>query len=172
MKRDWLWDRKTSISRAKAVLKNPADREFFILAPLLLARKNNPKEVFREYLDPRIFCRNWPAIKKRMRQDKWIEPRIVFWQAVYENLADKYRKRGIVFRKGQAATKDVLYEEVGRKISVARRRQGLSQKKLAKRLGVSQQLISRIERGNENTSLATLRKVSGALNKRIEIEFV
>jgi len=171
MRSDWLWDRKMSARRAKKILKDPESREFFVLAPLLLARKNDPKEVFGEYLDPLVFCRNWFAIKKKMRQDRWTEPRIIFWQAIYEHLIDKYRKAGMAFRKSAKAYGDTLYEEVGKKISAARKKERLSQEALADKIGVSQQLVSRIERGGENLSLGTLRNVSRALNKKLGIEF-
>ena len=172
MKNDWLWDRKINISHAKRILKDPKQNNFLLLAALLLSRKNNPKEVFKNYLDPLLFCKYWAIIKKRMRKDKWSEPRIVFWQAIYEKLMDKYRKRGISFRKDTLAVKNPLCEKTGRQIRNIRQEQGLSQKELARKLGVSQQLVSRIEKGNENISLYTLSNISHALGNKIEINFV
>lgn len=171
MKDNWLWDRKINVSHARRALKNPQDKNFILLAALLLARKNEPKDVFENYLDPLLFCKNWAIIKKRMRKDKWNEPRIVFWQAVYEKLLDKYRGRGIVFKKETPFIKDPLCEKIGKEIRGIRRMQGLSQKEVAKKLGVSQQLISRIEKGKENVSLHTLNNMSRALGKEIDIKF-
>ena len=139
------------------------------MAALLLSRKNTPDEVFKNYLDPIVFCRYWPAIKRKMRQDKWSEPRIIFWQAIYEKLLDRYRSQGLTFRKEASLARNSLCGVLGKKIRDARKKQGLSQKKLAKRLGISQQLISRIEKGGENMSLRTLSSISRALGKRIEI---
>jgi len=48
---------------------------------------------------------------------------------------------------------------------------GLSQKDFAKKIGVSQQLISRIEQGRENVSLGTLDNISRALGKELRINF-
>ena len=168
---NWLWDRKISDAGARKTLKSPDSKGFIMLSALLLSRKNDPHEVFKKYLDPLIFCKQWTLIKKKMRQDKWSEPRIVFWQAVYENMADKYHKKGISFRREISKVKEPLCQNVGKKIDMIRLEQGLSQKELAKKMGVSQQLISRIEMGNENVSLSTLNAIARALDKKIEIGF-
>ncbi len=172
MKNDWLWDRKISVSQAKRILKDPKRNNFVFLAALLLSRKNDPKEVFGDYIDPLIFCKYWAAIKKRMRADKWNDARIVFWQAIYEKLLEKYRGKGVSFRKESLKIKSALSEETGRQIRDIRQEQGLSQKELAGKLGVSQQLISRIEKGKENIALSTLNNMSRALGRKIEINFV
>lgn len=173
MRADWLWDRNISISMAKKILKDPRNNEFVPLAALLLARKNEPKLVFKEYIDQLTLCRHWAKIKKRMRQDKWTEPRIIFWQAVYEKLAEKFRKKGVaVSIKGKKIIRNELYAETGKKMAGLRKENGLSQKDLAKKLGISQQLISRIESGNENASLETLDNIAKVLNKKVNIMFM
>jgi len=171
MRSDWLWDRKISDAKAKKVLKNPDSEGFFAMAALLLSRNNEPQKVFNGYLNPIVFCRHWPAIKRRMRQDKWSEPRIVFWQAIYEKLSDRYRKKGMVFRQDAPAKKEFC-ETTGKKMAAIRREEGLSQKELAKIIGISQQVISRIESGAENISLTTLTRVAGALKRKVEINFL
>ena len=172
MKDNWLWDKKISDTYAKKILKNPGEKNFVLLSALLLARKNKPKDVFKNYLDPLLFCKYWSVIKKRMRKDKWTTPRITFWQAIYENLLDKYRKKGVVFRKYSPIVKNSICEKIGKEIRNIRREQGLLQKELAKKLGVSQQLISRIEKGKENVSIAALNNISSALGKNIEINII
>lgn len=173
MKRDWLWDRKINISEAGKILKHPEDDRFVLMASLLLARKADPREVFGEYIDPVVFCKNWQRIKRKMAQDKWGGPRIVFWQAIYERLLDKYRKKGIqIARERDARTIDSVCEAIGREIRRVRKEEGLSQQELAQKAGISQQLISRIEKGKENISLITLKKISKALGRRAEISFV
>ena len=82
MKKNWLWDRKRDILKAKEIFKDPKHKEFVLLASLLLARNNKPKEIFKDYIKPILFCRYWPAIKKRMRKNSWDEPRIIFWQVI------------------------------------------------------------------------------------------
>ena len=171
MNRDWLWDRKTSINEIKMILKNPKHKNFILFASLLLARKNQPNEVFKKYINPMIFCTHWPNIKKNMRKDKWNSQRIIFWQAIYEKLRDRYHKKGISFREKKKLTINKLCQETGAQIRSIRKGKGLSQKALAKKLGVSQQLISRIEGGKENVSLVTLTNVLKALNKKTQITF-
>ena len=172
MSANWLWDRKISDFKAKKILKEPGSKNFTALAALLLSRNNDPQEVFKGYIDPLVFCIQWASIRRRMRQDKWNQPRIVFWQAVYEKLADKYHKKGIVFRKEIISAKDPLCQETGKRVSAIRHLQGLSQKELAKKIGISQQLISRVEKGRENVSLSTLTNIARALNMRVCVDFI
>ena len=170
MKRDWLWDRKISVDKAKRVLSNPKDPSFLRFAALFLSRKNVPKEVFED-LAPPAFCRNWQKIKRVMRQDRWNDPRIVFWQAVYESLLVKYRKRGIniVERKRGAAPISEFCKSVGEKIRVFRKEKGFTQHEIAKRINISQQMISRIESGRENMSLLTLQKIMKSLGIQMKL---
>lgn len=170
MKRDWLWDRKISLKKVKRILDDPSHRDFVLFASLLLGRKNEPREVFREYIDPVVFCKHWFRIKKAMREDKWNNQRIIFWQAIYEKLMDKYRKRGIKFREKKETVVNELCKKAGMQIRTSRKEQGLSQKTLAEKLGISQQVISRIEKGKENISLVTLTNILKALNKSINLE--
>ncbi len=169
--KDWLWDRKVNISEVKSILKNPNSREFVVFASLLLARKNNPREVFKEYLDPLLFCRHWQKIKGRMRKDKWNHERIIFWQEIYNKLKNRYRTQGIVFREKKGEVKGVICEKAGKMIRDIRKEEGLSQKALADKLGVSQQLISRIENGKENISLITLDNILRALGRELKITY-
>lgn len=108
LKKDWLWDRKISISQARRVLKNPKDKRFILIVSLLLTRKLNPREIFKDYLDPLLFCQHWVQIKRKMRQDKWARDKIIFWQAIYERLLNRYQKRGEKFRKHKNVARDAL----------------------------------------------------------------
>ncbi len=170
MKNNWLWDIKLKETEVKAILKNPKHKSFFRFSALLLARNNQPKYVFSEYISPLFFCQHWQNIKRQMRKDKWSEPRIIFWQAIYEQLKEKYEKRGLIFKKEILPAKNNLCDEIGKKITAIRHEQNLSQKELAKKIGISQQLISRIEKGRENVSLTTLTNIARALDKRVEIK--
>ncbi len=169
MKSNWLWDRKLEISQVKKILRNPQDRKFILFASLLLARNNEPSEVFKECLKPEVFCKYWSFIKKRMRQDTWNQPRIVFWQAIYEKLIEKFREQGVSFRKGSPSVQDSICREVGRLIYSRRKELRLSQKELAEKMNISQQLISRVEKGKENISLFTFKNIAKALNSTITI---
>jgi DNA-binding XRE family transcriptional regulator len=173
MKKDWLWDRRIGLSEARKILSRPEDDRFILIASLLLARKPNPREVFKDYLDPVLFCKEWHRIKKKMRQDRWGGQRLIFWQAIYEKLLDRYRKKGMKFRDTRdMEVRDPVCEAVGKEIHRVRKEKDLSQEQLAQKAGVSQQLISRIEKGKENISLITLKKISKALGRIAEISFV
>lgn len=54
----------------------------------------------------------------------------------------------------------------------ARKRKGLTQAKLAKKIGTKQSVISRLETGRANPTVSFLKKLATALNTRLEIRFV
>lgn len=171
LERDWLWDRKISPDKAKKILKDSINSHFLSLASLLLSRKNSPKEVFRAYLKPQVFLQNWQRIKRQMRKDNWNNPRIEFWQAVYEKLKEKYRENGIALTKEiSKKPQDEFTQMIANKIKVIRKQKKLTQSALAKRLRVSQQVISRIEQGRENVSLLTLKKIVECLDANLYLE--
>jgi DNA-binding XRE family transcriptional regulator len=63
--------------------------------------------------------------------------------------------------------------DVARKIYKLRTDTGLTQKELATLVGTSHSVISRLEDDDyEGHSLAMLRRIAAALNKRVEIRFV
>lgn len=164
MKRDWLWDRNISGGQARKILARPKHKRFLNLAALLLARKNVPREVFGRHIKRLDFCQNWPRIKRQMRQDKWNEPRIEYWQAIYEKLKESYHKKGIeILERKRVVTVDKFCKKIGQQIRDARKEMGLTQTVLAKKIGVKQQMISRIESGRENASLITLKKIADKL---------
>ncbi len=64
-------------------------------------------------------------------------------------------------------------DEVARKIFELRTKAGLTQAQLAKVIGTTASVICRLEDSDyEGHSLAMLRRIAGALNKRVEIRFV
>jgi transcriptional regulator with XRE-family HTH domain len=64
-------------------------------------------------------------------------------------------------------------DEVARKIFELRKKAGLTQAQLAKRIGTTASVISRLEDADyEGHSLAMLRRIAAALDKRVEIRFV
>lgn len=82
------------------------------------------------------------------------------------------------FFKGQPERLKILEEaradnEVARKIFELRTKAGLTQAQLASLIGTTASVISRLEDADyEGHSLAMLRRIAAALNKRIEIRFV
>lgn len=64
-------------------------------------------------------------------------------------------------------------DEVARKIFELRKKAGLTQAQLAKMVGTTASVISRLEDADyEGHSLAMLRRIAAALDKRVEIRFV
>jgi len=59
--------------------------------------------------------------------------------------------------------------EVRKAIAGARRRAGFTQRELALRMGTSQSMIGRLERGNGSLSVATLRKIADVTGSRLVI---
>ena len=53
----------------------------------------------------------------------------------------------------------------------AREKNGLTQKELSERTGITQCDISRLEHGNANPSLKTLQRLARGLNMKLTIEF-
>jgi predicted transcriptional regulator len=53
----------------------------------------------------------------------------------------------------------------------ARERQGITQKELASRTGIAQADISKLENGNANPSIKTLKRLASGLGCRLKIEF-
>ncbi len=54
----------------------------------------------------------------------------------------------------------------------ARVKKDITQKTLAERMGTKQSVISRLESGNANPSIAVLQKLAKALNLHLEIKFI
>ena len=168
MSKDWLWDKNISKKQAVRILRNPKHPQFIFLSSTLLSRKNVPQEVFQDYLQPDEFCRHWAKIKRKMRQDAWNNPRIEFWQAVYEKLLEKFRAKGInIFTEGKEGTVNAFCFEIGQRIKTLRKDRKLTQEMLSKKLNISQQMISRIESGGENISILTLKKIIEKLGANI-----
>jgi len=75
--------------------------------------------------------------------------------------------------KAEAFEAELANADVARKIYDLRTKAGLTQSGLAKLVGTSTSVISRLEDGDyEGHSLAMLRRIASALNKRVEIHFV
>jgi ribosome-binding protein aMBF1 (putative translation factor) len=76
-------------------------------------------------------------------------------------------------KKAEAFEEELANAEVARKIYDLRRRAGLTEMELAKSVGTTASVISRLEDSEyEGHSLAKLRRLAAALNKRVEIRFV
>ena len=168
---NWLWDRNISEKAVKKILKNPNSSKFIEYSALLLSRMNSPEIVFKNYISPVDFCKKWRKIKREMRKNNWSEPKIVYWDAIYEKTREKLIEKGVIKKGKEYIPGDPYLEKIGEEIRKLRKEKNLTQKQLARKLGISQQIVSRIERGKENISLKNLGKISSILGKNLKITF-
>ncbi len=76
-------------------------------------------------------------------------------------------------KRQQAFEEEVANREVAQSIYKLRQRAGLTQLELAKRIGTTQSVISRLEDADyEGHSLAMLNRIAAAVKRRVEIRFV
>lgn len=165
-----FWDKKANTDEAKNILRDELNPRFIEFASLLLSRTNKPKNVFSKYLNKELFINNWSKIKRRMRENKWNDRRIIFWDEIYRAA----KKSGNIKRfrefKERPLDFDPEIKNICDQIKDYRRKSGLTQVDLAKKAGLSQQSISFVEQGYVNLSIRTLKKIVDALNLKLVLE--
>ncbi|MCM1328504.1 MAG: helix-turn-helix domain-containing protein [Ruminococcus sp.] len=62
--------------------------------------------------------------------------------------------------------------EIIRAMIDARRNSGITQKELSEKTGIAQGDISKLENGNANPSINTLKRLAKAMNMKLHIEFL
>lgn len=169
MKINWLWDSRLTEEEARNILKDDKDARFDFYAEKLLSRISDPAIVF-DLIDEIVFCKKWPNIKKRMKKDRWLKNRVVFWQTIYERVYEKLKKRGVKIRRQQVPKISPERMKIAQQIKTLRIKLGYTQKDIAKKLGVIQQYISRIESGRENVSLDSLKRIADVFDKRLIVK--
>lgn len=163
MKTNWLWDIRATEKEARDILKNEWNPEFYILAERLFGRLTDPAIVF-SFIDKDIFCRVWPKIKNRLKKDKWLTDKMLFWDKVYKYTQKELQSNAIEVSSDK--------EAIAFQLRDLRIKLGYTQKDLAKKLGVIQQYISKIESGQENFSIDTLKEIVSIFNKKMVIKFI
>lgn len=69
------------------------------------------------------------------------------------------------------------YDEYGKQLEIAytilqlRKKEGISQAELAKKIGTKQSNVARMEAGEQNFTTEMLQKIATALNRNLKIEF-
>ena len=69
------------------------------------------------------------------------------------------------------------FDYYGKQLEIAygilqmRKKQGMSQRELAKKIGTTQSNIARMESGQQNFTVETLNKIAGIFNKNLKILF-
>lgn len=71
------------------------------------------------------------------------------------------------YQKILAQEREIL--DIALDVAEARRKKRMTQAQLAKKTGMLQSQIARIESGNHNVTLGTLNKVTSALNLRVKV---
>lgn len=168
MKTNWLWDSRITEKEAREILKDADNPKFDIYAEKLFSRVNDPKMVFT-LVDKITFCRKWPVIKKRLRKNRWLKERVLYWQTIYDRVKFQLKAQGIKIRIPEKIKIPQERLSVAEQIKNIRTKQGYSQKDLAAKLHVIQQYISKIESGKENLSIDALVRISSILGKRVSI---
>jgi len=170
MKINWLWDSRLGESKVREILKDENHPKFDIYAEKLFSRVNDPKMAF-DIVDKVTFCKKWPGIKKRMRKDRWLRERVGFWQTIYERVLEGLKEQGVKIREPREVEISAERIKLTREIKDIRVELGYTQKDMAKKLGVIQQYISKIENGYENFSVDTLKRIADVLGKSLIIKF-
>jgi len=164
-----FWDRKMSQKDIVRILRDESGPRFAEIAALLLSRTNKPKEVFKDYLDTHVFCRNWRKIKRQMRTNRWNDEKIIFWDEVYKVVAQTVGKGTVQKKETRFLDIDPEIKEIIDVMKSARNKEGLTQGELGEKAGVSQQTISFVEKGYVNISIRTLKKIADALGLKITL---
>jgi len=169
-RRNWFWDTHIPFKKIKQILTREDDPRFPKLAGTLLARVQDPKQVF-ELITPVAFCRRYRAIERVITSDEWTREKAAFWKATYLRLFKELREKGEKIRKPKKIDLDSFDRALIEKIKQCRRNALMSQKELAGFLGYSQQYISGLEKGREKISLDFLKKLTQLTHQRLELVF-
>lgn len=104
-------------------------------------------------------------MKKANREDRVIRP-----ESVSQHIEEQFRKSA-GFRK--AYDDEVFMLKIAYKIAQLRKQRHITQRELAKRVGTTQQTISRLEdHKNTQLTLHTLARLAMALKARLSIDLV
>ena len=169
-RQNWYWDLNIPYSKIKEILKREDDPRFPRLAGALLARVQDPKQVFG-LITPQAFCRRYRAIEKEITSDEWTREKAAFWKATYLRLSKELREKGEKIRNPDVIKLDPFDRLLIEKVKQCRKNALMSQAELAHFMGCSQQYISGIEKGREKISLDFLKKLAGTTRQPIEIIF-
>ena len=87
MKRqNWYWDLNMPFEKIKQILAREDDPRFPRLVGTLLARVQDPRQVFA-LVTPVAFCRRYQAIENEIISDEWAKEKAAFWKATYLRLS-------------------------------------------------------------------------------------
>jgi transcriptional regulator with XRE-family HTH domain len=165
---NWYWDLRIPLDTIKEILADERNPRFARVAGKLLARTNDPDEVF-SLMTPLAFCRRFRAIQREIGKDEWTKDKAAFWRATYERHLREFRKAGVRVRQQEPREVDPFTRELIVKLRSCRDEARLSQAELASVLGCSQQFVSGIESGRERVTIEYLRKFATAAGCEFDV---
>ena len=165
---NWHWDIRIPPEAIREVLENDQNPQFVSIAARLLARTNDPQEVF-SWISPKAFCHRFYAIQREISKDEWTKEKAAFWRATYQRYLRQFRKEGVRIRERAPREIDAFSRRILEKVRTCRQRAHLSQRELAARMGYSQQFISGVENGREKITIDFLRKFAEATGSRFDV---
>lgn len=158
MKREnWYWDLGMPFEKIREILTDEQNPKFPRLAARLLARVDDPEQVF-SLIKPLAFCRRFYAIQQEVNKDEWTKEKGAFWRATYERYSREFQRSGVRLRQRQPREPDPFIDELAGKLRECREAMNLSQGQVAEMLDCSQQFISGIEQGREKITIDYLRR--------------
>ena len=158
MKREnWYWDLGMPFEKIREILTDEQNPKFPRIAARLLARVDDPEQVF-SLITPLAFCRRFIAIQQEVNKDEWTKEKGAFWRATYERYSREFQRSGVRLRQRQPREPDPFIDELAGKLRECRETLHFSQGQVAEMLGCSQQFISGIEQGREKITIDYLRR--------------
>ena len=172
MKRqNWYWDLNMPFKKIKQILTRENDPRFPRIAGTLLARVQDPKQVF-ELITPAAFCRRYHAIENEIKSDEWTREKTAFWKTTYLRLVKELKENGEKIRKPEIIELDAFDQALIDQVKQCREIAAMSQKELAEFMGYSQQFISGIETGREKITIDFLKRLAKITGQQIETRFM
>lgn len=158
MKREnWYWDLGMPFEKIREILTDEQNPKFPRVAARLLARVDDPEQVF-SLIKPLAFCRRFIAIQQEVNKDEWTKEKGAFWRATYERYLREFQRSGVRLRQQQPREPDPFIEELTGKLRECREALHFSQEQVAEMLDCSQQFVSGIEQGREKITIDYLRR--------------
>ncbi len=152
-----------ALAETEKALGDPAHPRFAGRAITLLSRCDEPGELFA-ILSKDIFIEQWESIRRAWKKTRASPDHLAWWDAVHQSIVSPDGT-------GPRDNGSRHLRHVGAQIQAARREKGWTQAELARRAGLGQKEISRIENGKSNITLLTLIKMARMLGvKKVDLD--
>lgn len=146
-----------ALKEVAAILRDPQHPRFLDRLFTLLARCDNPREVF-SVVSRKTFIKIWPRMRRYWAKTKQAPDFKAWWETVYEQLL-----RGTRPGKSPKGKPSETFIKIGRFLRAKRMKKKISQRDFAARAGMTQPDISAIEAGKKNITIETLSRLCRTL---------